>query len=335
MHNGGIIGAPGWAIDNYDSRKAGSILTRKALEFLDRAINEKERSTASKPFFLFFALPEMHRPYSPPAYFNVTHGNDSEPASDGFRVAGSSGFSVRTDMIREIDLVVGAIIDSLEERGQLENTLIVFSSDNGPIWGAMEANLDPPPTGTDDGIPLRGAKGAIYEGGHRVPLLARWGDGGNAQSAISPGSHSSELLGLHDLAATFYSLLGHQRPYNQANDSKSFLPVLLGTQSETNPLREHMIIQGSPLSADENKPNIIDRAFYKHDSAGGLWKLSVASSNFDPVADLDWKEFYNLNDDPGETRDLIGHPDHQELLEVMKSEYLHLIIQPQTIVSFK
>jgi len=332
LQTGGLIGAPGWAIDNYDSRNVGSILTRKALEFLDRAITANSPDE-SKPFFLFFAATQLHTPYSPPEYFNLAHTNDTTPATDGIPVAGSSKFSPRIDMIREIDLMVGALVDFLEERGQLDNTLIVFSSDNGPIWGKPEAGhiLQ----GTDGGVPLRGVKGSIYEGGHRIPLIVRWGDGSTAQSVIAPGTHSSQLLGLHDLAATFYSLLGRQRPFNQANDSKSFLPILLGSQSETTPLRAHMILQGSPQSADVNKTNVIDRAFYKHDSDGDLWKLTVVSSNSDPLAGLDWKEFYNLSVDPGETRDLMNHPNNQELLKAMQSEYLELIIQPQTVTSFK
>jgi len=330
VHNGGVVGISTWAMDNFDSRKSGAILTRKALGFLDRAISESESLEAPKPFFLFFAPPQLHVPNSPPEYFNVTHTIDSEPATDGTPVAGTTA-SARIDMIREVDLMVGAIVEFLEERGQLENTLIVFSSDNGPvIWPVVE-NRDP--TGTEDGTLLRGMKGLIHEGGHRVPLLARWGHDAGTQSVIAPRTTSGELVGLQDLAATFHSLLGQQRPFNQANDSKSMLPVLLGTPSESAPLRNHLIVQGSPY--DYDNANRIDRGFYKRDSAGDLWKLTVVSSNTDPVADITWREFYNLSKDPGESTDLIDYPDSRKLLDAMKAEYLDLIVQPQTIVSFR
>jgi len=329
---GGLIGASGWALDNYDSRNVGRILTRKALEFLDQAIDENKSIKFPQPFFLFFALPQLHNPYTPPQYFDVTYADDSAQATEGTPVAGA-GTTPRLDVIREIDLMVGTVVDFLRERGQLENTLIIFSSDNGPTtWENKKADVYP--QGTDGGVPLRAYKGEIYEGGHRVPLLARWGDGVAAQSFVAPGTRSEELVGLQDLTATFYSLLGMQRPVNQANDSKSILPVLLDSRPDATRLRDHLIIQGSPKSAAKNKA-FMDRAFYKHDSKGDLWKLSVVSSSTDPVAEIAWRELYNISVDPGETTDLFENPDSQGLREAMKSEYLKLIVQPQTIVGFQ
>lgn len=330
--NGGRMGAAGWAMDNYDTRKTGSILARKALAFMDRAIGDNEASGTAKPFFLYIALPQPHVPYSPPDFFNVADTNDEVPTADGVQVAGHSGKTPRTDVIREIDLIVGEIVAFLEQHGELEKTLIVFSSDNSAIRIPPDDEFDP--QGVVDGIPLRDSKGSLYEGGHRVPLLARWGDGSTGQSVIEPGTRSSELLGLQDLAATFYALLGRQRPAGQANDSKSFLPVLLDERSDDAPLRDHMIVQGSPKSADERNINRIDRAFYKRDAEGQLWKLSVISHNADPVAGLRWKELYNLSDDPGETNDLIDDPASQAWLEEMQYEYLYLIVQPQTVIGY-
>lgn len=330
IHNGGKVGISTWAMDNYDSRKAGSILTRKALEFMENAIDDSKASISAKPFFLFFATPQLHVPYAPPEFFNLTHTKDSEPAADGIPVAGTTANS-RVDMIREIDLMVGAIIEFLEERNQLENTLIVFSSDNGPVtWPQLENRH---PTGTEDGVQLRGLKSLIYEGGHRVPLLAHWGNGMPEESPIAAGITSSELLGLQDLAATFLTILGQQRPFNQVNDSKSFLSILLGAPTDKTPLREHLIVQGDQYELDNEI--MIERAYYKHDTAGDLWKLSVDSSSTDPVAKITWRELYNLSNDPGESTDLIDRPGNRALLDEMKSEYLELIIKPQTIVSFR
>jgi arylsulfatase A len=333
-HNGGLTGASGWAIDNYDSRKAGSILTRKAIEFMEHAISQGRSTGIHTPFFLYYATPQIHKPYSPPEYFNPKDSMDDDPSTEGDRVAGVSNVSERTDMIVETDLMVGAIVDFLKQKGQLDNTLIVLSSDNGPVWwGEPEAVVNV--AGAENGVPFRGMKGAIYEGGHRVPLLARWGDGVSNQSVILPGGRSKALVGLQDLAATFYSLLGRQRPFNQANDSKSLMPVLLGDRVENYLPRDHLIVQGSPDSVEEKRGNVIDRAFYKYDLDDELWKLSVISNNSDPAAGIVWKELYNLSADPGEANNLLDEDDYQELREAMKAEYLHLIIQPQTVISFK
>ena len=334
MHNGGLTGPPGWAIDNYDSRKTGSILTRKAIEFMENAISQGRSANIPAPFFLYYGATQLHTPYSPPEYFSTKDSRDDAPTTEGDSVAGVSNVSDRTDTIVEIDLIVGAIVDFLKQTGQLDNTLIVFSSDNGPIWwGEPEVVVNA--SGAEDGVPFRGMKGDIYEGGHRVPLLARWGDGVSSQSVILPSRSSKALVGLQDLASTFYSLLGRQRPFDQANDSKSILPALLGDRVENYPPRDHLIVQGSPDSAEEKRGNAIDRAFYKYDLDGELWKLSVISNNSDPVAGIVWKELYNLSADPGEEKNLLDQDDYQELREAMKSEYLRLIIQPKTVISFK
>jgi arylsulfatase A len=334
LHNGGLTGGSGWAIDNYDSRKAGSILTRKAIEFMEHAISQGRATSMPTPFFLYYATTQLHTPYSPPEYFNTKDSKDDGPSTEGDSVAGVSNVSDRADMIVEIDLIVGAIVDFLEQEGQLDNTLIIFSSDNGPVWWS-EPDVVVNPAGTENGVPFRGTKGDIYEGGHRVPMLARWGNGVSNQSVILPGGSSKALVGLQDLASTFYSLLGHQRPFNQANDSKSLLPALLGDRVENYLPRDHLIVQGSPDSVEEKRGNVIDRAFYKYDSDNELWKLSVISNNSDPVAGIVWKELYNLSTDPGEANNLLDQDDYQELREAMKAEYLHLIIQPQTVISFK
>ena len=328
--NGGAIGVPGWAMDNFDARQIGGIITRKALGFLEQAIDRNQSAYPSKPFFLFFAPPQIHPPYSPPEFFDARHANDIEPSATGTPVAGSSP-NPRIDMIRETDLMLGALVDFLAERNELENTLIIFSSDNGPVtWPIVEGRYPP---GTDSGVQLRGLKGEIHEGGHRVPLLARWGDGSAERSYIPPGTNSRYLLGLNDLAATFYALLGKQRPYGQANDSKNFLPVLLGESSADTQLRDHLIVQGSPPSVPD--ANLIDRAFYKYDSNGDLWKLTVISGSTDPLANLRWGELYNLSKDPGESTNRLSDAGQQELLAAMQAEYLDLISQPQTIISWK
>jgi arylsulfatase A-like enzyme len=226
----------------------------------------------------------------------------------------------------------------LDAKNQLANTLIIVSSDNGPVtWPVIEGRYPP---GMEGNTPLRGLKGKIYEGGHRVPLLARWGDGTAGNSFITPGTTSEQLLGLNDLAATFLDLLGGQRPFGQANDSKSFLPALLATAPLVESVRDHLIIQGEHLIIPGSPPsakrtNLLNRAFYRYDSEGALWKLTVAANSIDHTAELRWQELYNLTTDPGEATNLLASPEHQALVKSIQADYLRLIVQPQTITSFK
>ena len=329
--NGGLLGGPGLVLDNYDSRHSGAILTRKALEFMEQSIASSKGQAFPEPFFLLFAPPQLHTPYTPPDFFNISHRNDAAPATTGIPVAGETG-SPRNDIIREIDLMVGAIVSFLAERGELERTLIVFTSDNGPLPDPGTEGTAP--QGTEAGVPLRDSKGSIYEGGHRVPLLLRWGDGTSYGSYIPPGSATDQLVGLQDLAATFHALLGQQRASGQFNDSKNLLPVALGTLPESKSLRDHLIVQGSPKSAADNR-NYIDRAFYKHDASGHRWKLTVVSSHTDPASELAWGELFNLTADPGERIDLSKQPEYEQQLAVMKSEYLQLLNQPRTVINYR
>ena len=109
--------------------------------------------------------------------------------------------------------------------------------------------------------------------------------------------------------------------------------MLLGQQPAGIPFREHLIIQGSPPSA--KGPDLMDRAFYKHDANGDLWKLTVISSSTDPLANLEWHELYNISADPAETTDLSDASEQLDLLQAMQTEYRTLLSQPQTIVSWK
>ena len=329
---GGLIGAKGWVLDNYDSRNVGRILTRRAVAFLEEALAADNSLQHPQPFFLYFTPPQIHTPYAPADFFDPDFPDDTAQASSGQPVAGATP-ARRLDMLRELDLMVGSLLDYLEERGALENTLVVFSSDNGPtVWENRKVEVFPNPQGVENGIPLRGFKGEMYEGGHRVPLLVQWGGSESQSPFVEPGTRHTGLVGLNDLYATFAAMLGRQRPNGQANDSKSILPVLLN--SSAGPVRDHLIVQGSPLSAAENLP-YMDRAFYKLDSDGDLWKLTSVARNSDPLAELRWLELYNLSADPGEQTDLMDEPSAAGMLLTMQQEYLQLLSQPQTIQSFR
>jgi autotransporter-associated beta strand protein len=157
---------------------------------------------SSKPFFLLASLVGPHQPVVPSAPFQ------------GTSLAGVYG-----DYVQEIDWAVGQLLDALETSGAATNTLVIFSSDNGPdefsyqrLQLYQHASMGP----------LRGIKSDIWEGGHRVPFLARW------PGKIAGGTTNSQTVCLIDFMRTAADLVGAQLPSNAAEDSVSFLPALLG-----------------------------------------------------------------------------------------------------------
>jgi len=173
------------------------VLTGKALEFI-----EKQKA---EPFFLFFATHDIHVPRVPHARF-----------------AGKTSMGPRGDAIAELDWCVGQVLRKLDALGLTRNTLVLFSSDNGPVVDdgykddAVEKLGGHKPAG-----PLRGGKYSNFEGGTRVPLLARW------PGRVKPGV-SGALIGQQDLLASLARLTGQTLPGDAAPDSVDVLAALLG-----------------------------------------------------------------------------------------------------------
>lgn len=174
------------------------ILTEKALDFIDQSKEE--------PFFLFFAFNEIHVPRVP---------NE--------RFVGASTMGPRGDAIAQMDWMVGKIMDALVLHGLTENTLVIFSSDNGPVLDdgyedqSVELLGDHKPAG-----PFRGGKYSIYEGGNRMPTISYW------PGVIPEGQVNDALWSQTDFMASFAELAGYELPDDQANDSENMLDVILG-----------------------------------------------------------------------------------------------------------
>jgi arylsulfatase A len=183
-----------------------------------RAVADVERGAKSgKPFFLYFALTSPHYPVVPAAEFQ------------GKTAVGDFG-----DFVHQTDWCVGQVLDALDRAGVAGNTLVVFTSDNGP---EVTGEVDP---GAYDRVQkfkhhsmdgLRGAKRDLWEGGHRVPFVARW------PARIKPGTVSGETICHVDFTRTVASILGVALPGDAAEDSYNILPALLGETSAT-PIRE-------------------------------------------------------------------------------------------------
>ena len=187
---------PGPALSDWDFYEVLPTLTRKSVEYV------RSRKDQKQPFFLYVPFPSPHAPIIPNDEF------------DGRSEAGPFG-----DFVVQTDDACGRILAALGETGQADNTVVVFTADNGPeIYAyARDQKFD-----HWSSAPFRGLKRDIYEGGHHVPFLIRW------PGVTQPGSVSGALISQVDLMATLASFLGYPLPDDAAVDSHDFLPYLRG-----------------------------------------------------------------------------------------------------------
>lgn len=242
------------------------------------------RSQQPEPFFLYVALSAPHSPIVPSADWQ-----------------GKSKLGDYADFVMETDAAVGQILQALETAGQVENTLVIVTSDNGCAWGAA----DVPKLLRQGHFPsadLRGYKTDIWDGGHRVPFLVRW------PGRVAAGSSSDQLICLTDLMATVAEIVDHKLPDTAAEDSVSILPALLETAKE--PLREAVVHHSAPGEFAIRK---------------GDWKLcfcagSGGSSKSTDKAPL---QLYQMARDKGETTNLADdHPDIVDELTSLMEQYI-------------
>jgi arylsulfatase A-like enzyme len=236
-----------------DADKA-DVLTGKAVDFI--------RTSANQPFFLEFATHDPHVPRVPNPRF-----------------VGKSGCGVRGDVIVEFDWCVGQILSTLNELHLASNTIVIVTSDNGPVLDdgyddrAVEDLNGHKPAG-----PLRGGKYYVYEGGTRVPFILSW------PGHVTPGA-SDALISLVDLSASFAALTGQKIPAGDAPDSINVLPALLGeTQFARDKLVEH-------------------DGLWVFGFRDGLWKYIEPDGRPKPVYSR-FGELYDLKSDLGETNNL-------------------------------
>ncbi len=179
--------------------------------FVDKAKAWLGEQSAERPFFLFFSSQDIHVPRAPHPRFR-----------------GRSELSYRGDAMVQLDWAAGELLAALDEHGFAENTIVIFTSDNGPVYddGYEDGTTVPTSTrevdrGHDGSGPFRGGKYQIYEGGTRVPFLLRW------PGRVEPGV-SDALVSQIDLLASFAQLLGHELGAEQAIDSRATLGAFLG-----------------------------------------------------------------------------------------------------------
>jgi arylsulfatase A-like enzyme len=249
-------------------------ITDKTVEYLDQ-------QSANTPFFMCMSLTAPHIPIVPSAEYQ-----------------GRSNLGAYGDFCIQLDDSVGQILDTLDRKGFAENTLVVFTADNGcaPYIGIEELNEQ----GHYPSYIYRGYKADIWEGGHRVPFLARW------PSKIEAGTHSGETICLTDLLSTCASIVGAELPDTAGEDSYDILPALLG-KSTSEPIREATVQQAldGSFTIRQGRWKLVNTP-----SSGGYGNLSpdeVVRQNLPPI------QLYDLETDISETRNV--HTEFPEVVE--------------------
>ncbi|MBS1669250.1 MAG: arylsulfatase [Bacteroidetes bacterium] len=237
-------------------------ITDKTIQFIER--------NAQQPFFVYFASGDIHVPRYPNSMFR-----------------GKSGMGLRGDAILELDYSVGRLIKALDSLKLTDNTLVIFSSDNGPVLNdgyldqAVELVGDHKPAG-----PLRGGKYSIFEGGTRIPFIVKW------PGHVKPSTVTHASISQVDLFASLNRLVGQKLKEEDAPDSYDLLSALLGRDPKG---RDYIIEQSSGLAIMK-----------------GQWKYIVPNkkTSYDPftqteTGNLPQPQLYDLKNDLGEKNNLV------------------------------
>jgi arylsulfatase A-like enzyme len=269
----GVFFRPGPMAPHFVFDRVVPTITDKAVSILhDRATHREQ------PFFLYVALPSPHTPWLPlPAY------------------QGKSGAGAYGDYAVETDAMLGRVMQTLQETGLAEDTLLIFTSDNGADWKPGDIDR----YGHRANAEWRGEKADIWEAGHRIPFIARW------PSHIRPGTVSEELGSLTDFMATTAAITGARLPRNAAEDSFNLLPALLGRKL-AKPIRETIVDQSldGMLTIREGKWKLEEGL----GSGGFTAPIRVKAASEGPAGQL-----YDLESDPREMHNL--YRKHPEIVE--------------------
>ena len=272
-----MFGHPGAMAPGWDLEAVMPEITRRAVEYIEDA--------GDRPFFLYFPLTAPHTPIVPTEEFR------------GMSQAGEYG-----DYVCEVDGSVGQIMEALERQGITDNTLLIFASDNGPEHFAYPAIRE---YGHYSMAHLRGLKRDTWEGGHRVPFIARWPE------RMAAGSVCDQLTSHGDLLATCAHIVGAQVPAGAGEDSVSMLSLLEGRDEPTRAFAVHHSCNGkfairkddwvfidAPSGDDNKEPDWFkeERGYTAHNFPG---------------------ELFDLEEDISERRNLYG--EHPELVAELKA----------------
>ncbi len=276
---------PGPMVEGWDPYQVLPTLTDKTVTWI-------ESHSDAQPFFLYFALPSPHAPIIPNEEFV------------GKSAAGGYG-----DFVYQTDWVVGQVLGALRDNGLEQNTLVIFTSDNGPERYAFVRAERHDHLSMGE---LRGLKRDVWEGGHRVPFIVKW------PGQVAPGSVSPEVISQIDLMATLAGIADAPLPDQAAPDSYNLLPVWLG-KSYPQPLREATVQNtfADKWALRQGDWLYINRPDGEHSKMPSAFKELRGYQDFKSMVLL-----FNLADDPGQRNNLAGQfPERAQAMAALLTTY--------------
>jgi arylsulfatase A len=275
-------GAPG-----FEAEDVLPTLTRQATDYIHHCASDAK---AGKPFFLYLPLTAPHTPIAPTKEW-----------------LGRSGLNPYADFVMQTDWTIGEVLKTLDESGLSSNTLVICTSDNGCSPQAKFDELAA--KGHHPSYIFRGMKADIFDGGHRIPFIARW------PGHVRPGTKSDQLICLMDLMGTMADLLGAKLPPNAGEDSVSILPALTGTAK--GPLREALVHHSINGSFG------IRQANWKLELCADSGGWSSPKPGSKEAKALPSTQLYDLANDIGEQDNLAAqHPEVVERLTRLLEKYI-------------
>lgn len=270
----------------FNDYQVGTTFAKKSVEWIN--------GRKGKPFFLYLATTNIHHPFTPAKRFQ-----------------GTSQCGLYGDFIHELDWIVGEVMTCLEDNGVADNTLVIFTSDNGGMFnlGGQAAFQ----VGHRQNGDLLGFKFGVWEGGHRVPMIVHW------PGKVKPGTVSKQVLGNVDMLATFSALTGQKLDKAEQADSVNMLPAFVDDPKEQ--IRDHILLaphKGTHLSIRKGKWMYIPsrgsggfggKAPGSHTFAGPAAASFVGSRNSDIVdgkirKDAPPAQLYDLQADVNQTKNV-------------------------------
>lgn len=275
--------------------------TNEAIEVIEEHARIGGRN--KDPLMLYLAYPAPHTPWLPSPEF-----------------VGKSGASMYGDFLMMVDNEIGRVLSSLDQADMAEDTLVIFTSDNGPVWYDSDVER----FGHDSSGGLRGMKSDAWEAGHRMPFIVRW------PGEVKEGTVSDHLVCFTDLLATFADIHDVKLPKAVGPDSFSFLPALKQKKPRKTPTRKTFVMKsgsGGLMTIRSGNWKLIEGkgsgGFSDRVRGADPLAASAAGNTGKPVDEGPEAQLYLLSEDIGETVNLFN--ENPEVVSRLRREMNHIV----------